>query len=216
LDIGAGPGGVSGELIKKGCDTAVVDQFAPKDTSREGRIFVQDLDAPPTFNVKGYDYLLMLDVIEHLKDPEKFLERIRTQFDYAPRTLVLTTPNIAFVVQRLMLLFGQFNYGKAGISDRTHTRLFTFRGIRQLLNDSGYRIEHVRGVPAPFPKVLGNGVLGKMAIHANLALIRLSKTLFSYQIFVLAKSTPDVDFVLKDAKERSAIREEHLRLMKSG
>ena len=204
LDIGGGPGGVSSELIKKGCDTAVVDQFAPKDIARNETIFVQDLDAPPTFSVADYDYLLMLDVIEHLKEPERFLERIRTQFDYSPKTLVLTTPNIAFVVQRVMLLFGQFNYGKAGILDRTHTRLFTFRGIRQLLDDSGYRIESIRGVPAPFPKVLGNGVLGKTAVRANLALIRLSKTLFSYQIFVLAKSTPDVDFVLKDAKERSA------------
>jgi glycosyltransferase involved in cell wall biosynthesis len=204
LDIGGGPGGVTGELIKKGCDTAVVDQFAPKDASREGKVFVQDLDAPPTFNVAGYDYLLMLDVIEHLKEPETFLERIRAQFDYSPKTLVLTTPNIAFVVQRVMLLFGQFNYGKAGILDRTHTRLFTFRGIRQLLDDAGYRIEAIRGVPAPFPKVLGNGILGKTAVRANLALIRLSKTLFSYQIFVLAKSTPDVEFILKDAKERSA------------
>jgi len=204
LDIGGGPGGVTSELIKKGCDTAVVDQFAPQDTAREGKVFVQDLDAPPTFNVADYDYLLMLDVIEHLKQPETFLERIRAQFDYSPKTLVLTTPNIAFVVQRVMLLFGQFNYGKAGILDRTHTRLFTFRGIRQLLDDSGYRIEAIRGVPAPFPKVLGNGILGKTAVRANLALIRLSKTLFSYQIFVLAKSTPDVDFILKDAKERSA------------
>ena len=74
----------------------------------------------------------------------------------------------------------------------------------QLLDDSGYRIESIRGVPAPFPKVLGNGVLGQTAVRANLALIRLSQTLFSYQIFVLAKSTPDVDFVLQDAKEKSA------------
>jgi glycosyltransferase involved in cell wall biosynthesis/2-polyprenyl-3-methyl-5-hydroxy-6-metoxy-1,4-benzoquinol methylase len=203
LDIGGGPGGIASELVKKGCDTAVVDQFAPKDASAEIRVFVQDLDAPPAFSVAGYDYLLMLDVIEHLKDPEMFLERVRAQFDHAPKTLVLTTPNIAFFVQRVMLLFGQFNYGKVGILDRTHTRLFNFRGIRQLLKDAGFRIEAIRGVPAPFPKVLGNGVLGQAALQANLALIRISKTLFSYQIFVLARSTPDVNFVLKDAKEKS-------------
>ena len=40
-----------------------------------------------------------------------------------------------------MLLFGQFNYGKAGILDRTHTRLFTFRSLRQLLVDAGFRIK---------------------------------------------------------------------------
>ncbi len=61
----------------------------------------------------------VVDVIEHLKGPERFLNRLRAQFDYSPRTVILTTPNIAFGVQRLMLLFGQFNYGKAGILDRT-------------------------------------------------------------------------------------------------
>ncbi len=61
-------------------------------------------------------------------------------------------------------------------------------------------------MPAPFPKVLGDGVLGKAALGANLALIRLSKTLFSYQIFVEAETTPDVSFVLKDSKARGALR----------
>jgi hypothetical protein len=35
------------------------------------------------------------------------------------------------------------------------------------------------------------------------ALIRFSKTLFSYQIFVVAEFTPDVDFVLRDGKRKS-------------
>ncbi|MCI0671073.1 MAG: hypothetical protein L0Y64_11465, partial [Myxococcaceae bacterium] len=106
----------------------------------------------------------------------------------------------------LMLLAGQFNYGKAGILDRTHTRLFTFRSLRQLLRDAGFRIRTVRGVPAPFPKVLGNGLLGRSAVALNLALIWLSKSLFSYQIFVVAETTPDIDFVLRDTKTRSAER----------
>jgi hypothetical protein len=131
--------------------------------------------------------------------------------DWSTKTLVLTTPNVAFVIQRLMLLFGQFNYGEAGILDRTHTRLFTFRTLRHLLLDAGFRIKDVRGVPAPFPKVLGDGFLSRAALRANIALIRLSKTLFSYQIFVVAESTPDVRFVLRDAKEKSAFREQRAK-----
>jgi glycosyltransferase involved in cell wall biosynthesis len=199
LDIGSGPGGVASELLQKGCRVTVVDQFEPPEgTASEIEVHVQDLDAPPTFELRA-DYLLLLDVIEHLKSPEAFLEALRTKFDARPRTLVLTTPNVAFVVQRAMLAAGQFNYGKSGILDRTHTRLFTFRSIEQLLRDTGFRIREVRGVPAPFPKVLGDGLLGKLLINANLALIRLSKTLFSYQIYVVAETTPDVDFVLATA-----------------
>ncbi|MEO7271380.1 MAG: bifunctional glycosyltransferase/class I SAM-dependent methyltransferase [Vicinamibacterales bacterium] len=208
LDIGAGPGGLARELVKKGCRVAVVDQFLPTHEVDPGVVVMtQDLDRELTFDVRGYEYLLLLDVIEHLKSPEQFLERLRAQFDYAPQTLVLTTPNVAFGIQRLMLLFGQFNYGKAGILDRTHARLFTFRSLRQLLDDAGFRIVEMRGVPGPFPKVLGTGVLGRAATFVNTLLIRVSRTLFSYQIFVVAQATPDVDFVLADARQRAELRQ---------
>src|SRR5262249_44399276 len=90
--------------------------------------------------------------------------------------------------------------------DRTHTRLFNFRAIRHLLRDAGFRITAIKGVPAPFPKVLGEGALGRAALTANLLLIRVSKSLFSYQIFIEAETTPDVDFLIRDAQARSAAR----------
>jgi hypothetical protein len=102
-----------------------------------------------------------------------------------------------------MLLFGQFNYGKAGILDRTHVRLFTFRSAKRILLDAGFRIRRVRGVPAPFPKALGDNALSRGALAVNRALIALSKTLFSYQVFIEADTTPAVDFVLGRAR-RSA------------
>jgi glycosyltransferase involved in cell wall biosynthesis len=207
LDIGAGPGGLARELVGKGCTVGVVDQFATREAIGQAEVIVQNLDEPPRFSVGPYRYLLLLDVIEHLRDPEQFLAQLRAQFDYQPRTLILTTPNVAFFVQRIMLIFGQFNYGKAGILDRTHTRLFTLRGLRHLLRDAGFRVKTIRGVPAPFPKVFGTGVLGRAAIAVNLALIRLSRTMFAYQFFVEAETTPDVDFVLQNAKRASAVQE---------
>jgi len=211
LDIGSGPGDVAAELKRKGCRVATVDRVASANRDRDIPLHVQDLDQSPSFDVLDYDYLLMLDVIEHLKNPEQFLEQIRAAFNHESKTLILTTPNVAFIVQRLMLLFGQFNYGKAGILDRTHTRLFTFRTLTHLLRDAGFRIREVRGIPAPFPKVLGKGLLGRAAIAANLVLIRLSKPLFAYQIFIRAESTPDVDFLLRDAEQMSAARVTRLR-----
>jgi glycosyltransferase involved in cell wall biosynthesis len=203
LDLGAGPGGMARELAKKGCQTAVVDRHKPAEAVPGVQVYVQDLDAEARLPVRDFQYLLLLDVIEHLQNPERFLSRLRAQLDYDQKTLLLTTPNIAFVVQRVMLALGQFNYGKAGILDRTHTRLFTFRSIKQLLEDEGFRIRQVRGVPAPFPKVLGTGVLGRTAVAANQALIALSPTLFSYQIYIEAETTPDVEFVLANSKRAS-------------
>lgn len=202
LDIGAGPGRMAHELVAKGCTVTVVDRFPAPDAPTEVEVLQQDLDDPPLFDARKYDHLLMLDVIEHLADPEGFLEELVDQFDHGPRTLVLTTPNVAFVAQRLMLLLGQFNYGPAGILDRTHTRLFTFRSLRRLLVDAGFRLREVRGVPAPWPKVLGDGALGRAAVRTNLLLIRLSPALFAYQAFVVADCRPGARFVLDDARSR--------------
>jgi len=55
LDIGSGPGGIAGELVKKGCRVAVVDQFLPTHDVDPGVVVLtQDLDQEPTFDVRGY------------------------------------------------------------------------------------------------------------------------------------------------------------------
>ena len=76
--------------------------------------------------------------------------------------------------------------------------------IRRLLTETGFRIREIRGIPAPFPKVFGNGLVGRGALAINAFLICVSPTLFSYQIFVVADTTPDVDFVLQEAGTRNA------------
>ncbi len=208
LDLGAGPDGVAGPLADKGCEVAVVDREPPVREDPRIRAHVQDLDGPLEVDLADYDHLLLLDVLEHMRDPERFLDGLRSKLDERPRRLVLSVPNVAFLPQRLMLLFGQFNYGKAGILDRTHVRLFTFRSAQRILLDAGFRIRRVRGVPAPFPKALGDNVVSRAAIAVNRALIAVSKTLFAYQVFIEADSTPDVAFVLASARrseERGAV-----------
>jgi glycosyltransferase involved in cell wall biosynthesis/2-polyprenyl-3-methyl-5-hydroxy-6-metoxy-1,4-benzoquinol methylase len=203
IDLGAGPGGVAKALAEKGCQVAVVDQHPISGDGEEMDVFLQDLDDPPVFDAKPYQHILLLDMIEHLRNPELFLQRLRRQFTHEKKTVIITTPNIAFLPERLMLLAGQFNYGKMGILDVTHTRLFTFRSLRRLLRDHGFRIKTMRGVPAPFPRAFGDGPLSRAALTVNQALIVLSKTLFAYQIYVEAETTPDADFVLETSKAAS-------------
>jgi glycosyltransferase involved in cell wall biosynthesis/2-polyprenyl-3-methyl-5-hydroxy-6-metoxy-1,4-benzoquinol methylase len=230
LDIGGGSGGLARELVRKQCTVSVVDLLQNPRTGSEppamrsaeqsssSRDANLDAAAPAvpgvdhkrvdldrqTPDVRGFGYLLMLDIIEHLAEPEAFLDRIRAQFTHEAQTLVLTTPNIAFLAQRLSLLLGQFNYNQTGILDFTHRRLFTFRGIVRLLRDAGFQIKSVRGVPAPFPKALGDGPVARGLLAVNLALIRLSKTLFSYQIYVEAEGRPDLEFLLRSARQSEA------------
>ncbi len=118
--------------------------------------------------------------------------------------VVLTTANVGFFTTRLMLLFGQFNYGKKGILDATHTRLFTFRSLRELLRQSDYEIIEWRGIPAPFPKALGDNFCARLLVRLNAALIRLSRGLFAYQIFVRAQARPAVHHLLIETIESTA------------
>ena len=165
--------------------------------------FRQDLDDEPTFNVRGYDYLLLLDVIEHLKEPERFLERLRAQFDYSPTTLVLTTPNIAFAIQRRDAPARAVQL-RQGRHPRPHAHAAVYVPIaaaaarRCRVPDQG----DSRRAGA-VSEGAGQRPAREDRTGNQPALIRISRTMFSYQIFVVAGGTPDVDFILQDSKERS-------------
>ena len=161
LDIGCGQGYVAQELAAKGCRVTGMDQYIPDISPASAKIdFIRwNLDRQEfPVNVSGFDQIMMLDIIEHLKEPEKFMDELRFAAVCKRPEVVITTANIGFWITRLMLLFGQFNYGKKGILDATHTRLFTFRSLGDLLDQSGYKILEVRGIPAPFPKAIGDNL----------------------------------------------------------
>ena len=108
----------------------------------------------------------MLDILEHLHFPEGFLITLREQFaQYKPK-IIITTANIAFIIMRLSLLIGEFNYGKRGILDVSHRRLFTFKSIIKTLKNSGYSVDRMIGLPIPFPLIFGkNRFSAFFALH---------------------------------------------------
>jgi glycosyltransferase involved in cell wall biosynthesis len=216
LDIGCGQGYVARELAAKGCHVTGMDQFIPDASADNAGIdFIRwNLDRPEfPVNISGFDQIMMLDIIEHLKEPDKFMDELRFAAARKRPEIVITTANIGFFVTRLMLLFGQFNYGRKGILDATHTRLFTFRSLKALLEQSGYNILEVRGIPAPFPKAIGNNVISRFFLRCNQALIGLSRGFFSYQIFVRAVAKPTVHNLLGETIESSdRLRESVLKI----
>jgi glycosyltransferase involved in cell wall biosynthesis len=206
LDIGCGQGLVGRELVAKGCRVTGMDQFIPDRSSASASMeFIRwNLDRKEfPVNVSEFDQIMMLDIIEHLKEPETFMDELRFAADCKRPEVVMTTANVGFFVTRLMLLAGQFNYGKKGILDATHTRLFTFRSLAELLDQAGYKLLEVRGIPAPFPKAIGDNFLSRLLLRINEALIRVSKGLFAYQIFVRAEAKPTVQNLLAETIQTS-------------
>jgi glycosyltransferase involved in cell wall biosynthesis len=208
IDIGCASGYVSRALKEKQCTVTGLDQFpVPADVSLDH--FVQhDLDQPDLpIDVGQFDYVLLLDVIEHLRSPEAFVDALRKarRKDKAPQVIV-STGNVAFVLTRLMLLLGYFHYGARGILDLTHTRLFTFSSVRELFEQAGFQIEEVRGVPAPFPLAAGDNWLGRSLLAINRILIGICRSLFSYQIFMVVRPLPTVNWLLERAFETAEQR----------
>ncbi|MES2307436.1 MAG: bifunctional glycosyltransferase/class I SAM-dependent methyltransferase [Verrucomicrobiota bacterium] len=199
MDIGCGPGAFQEALRKKGCRVVGVDQYPAPESSLFEKMIVTDLDQNPIpESLEKIDVVLMLDVIEHLKSPETFFRKLHeaAQSNLSVK-LVLTTGNVAFILIRLMLLLGQFNYGKRGILDLTHTRLFTFGSLRRLLQQYGFEIVQERGIPVPYPEALGEGSFSRLLLLLNQWGIRLSKGLFSYQIYVEFRANANLEALLE-------------------
>ncbi len=157
----------------------------------------------------AFHYVLLLDIIEHLRSPEQFIDSLRkSRRQGESTTVIVSTGNIGFLVTRLMLLLGYFHYGARGILDLTHTRLFTFATLRNAFEQAGYQIVETRGVPAPFPFALGDNRLARSLLAINRWLIRVARSLFSYQIFMVARPNPSLEWLLERAVETGQARVE--------
>lgn len=202
VDLGCAGGHFGARLrAVRGCHVTGVDVEPPADGVVLDRFIQHDLDrGPPELDYENADVVLMLDVIEHLRSPEGFVEALARKL--SPRTrLIVTTGNVAFAVTRLMLLFGQLNYGKRGILDLTHSRLFTFGSLRALFEQASYEVVRVRGIPAPIPLAIGDNALGRALLALNTALIAVSKGFFSYQAYYELRAYPSLPRLLRSARE---------------
>jgi 2-polyprenyl-3-methyl-5-hydroxy-6-metoxy-1,4-benzoquinol methylase len=209
VDLGCA-GGYMGAALKERsqCRVVGVDVFPlARGISLDG-FHQNDMNQGlPELRWQDFDYVLLLDVIEHLSDPEAFVQLLRNRLQSHPEVrLLVSTGNVAFFVTRLMLFFGQFNYGNKGILDRTHTRLFTFSTFRRLFEQNGFEVLETIGVPGPFAIAFGDGRLGRALNGINKMLIALFRRFFSYQIYFVLRVRPSLDYLLAHAQEQSAIR----------
>jgi glycosyltransferase involved in cell wall biosynthesis len=211
LDLGCGRGLLAGELAARGCMIDGVDNVDGEVSSALASFTRHDLDrGPPQLDLSGYDVVLLLDILEHLASPEEFLAALRNLPGASRPRYLISVPNVAFAPLRARLLLGGFEYGREGILDLTHRRLFTLRSLRRLLGQYGFDILGLRGVPAPFPKAFGDRRFARWLVALNSAVIRLSRGLFSYQIFAVASARPTVSELLRRSRQASEERRREL------
>ena len=204
ISIGCGSGHLEKKLFyEKKCKIDAIDQYDNSfDFIENFKKIDLDLDEL-NFDFKKYKYIIMLDVLEHLKNPEKILEFINYNMSFnASQKLIISVPNTANILIRLSLLFGNFNYGERGILDKTHLRLFTLNSIKNLLLESNFKIKKTIAIPIPFPLVIKNKNLSKILMKINNFLILISKSVFSFQLLFIVEAMPSLAFLLEEAKKK--------------
>lgn len=136
---------------------------------------------------RKFDKILLLDVLEHVPDPEKILRQAATLLKPNGH-LIVSIPNIANVTTRLMLLFGSFEYHDRGILDRTHLRFYTRRSARRLLEDCGLEVTDRKMTVVPLELLLASPKVVVKALHRLLiAMTWAMPGLLGYQTFMKAQ-----------------------------
>ena len=203
LDLGSGMGALGAALQdEKNCSVTGVDVERSGMSARFDRFILANLnDGIPDVGSRPFDYVLALDVIEHLSSPEDFLDQLRRLTAPWPDVkVILTTGNVGFVLMRLSLLLGRFEYGKRGILDLTHTRLFTLATFRRALRSTGFSIGLVEGIVPPLPFIFGSSRLGAVLMALCKFFVRLSPKLFAFQLLVTARPNPTLETLLANAE----------------
>ncbi|NCN08835.1 MAG: glycosyltransferase [Leptospira sp.] len=199
LDLGSGPGYIARELEENGIQTVSVDLYPPmKPFPYKFRKANLEKDPIP-WGKDNFSLVLLLDIIEHLSEPENFLLNLRNDSPLENYKIMLSTPNVAFFAIRLNLLFGRFNYASRGILDITHKRLFTKSSLLKLAKETGMEIEWIKPIPAPFRAVMP-GKLGSILEAFALILCKIFPGLFAFQYLMLMKPNAGIKKILDDAE----------------
>ncbi len=201
LDIG-GEGGsaLSKYHARRGVTVTCIDNKSPDPSGNGVSQYPVDLDGQwcDQFPMDKYDTVFALDAIGHLRSPEATAGQL---FDALKSggTLYACTGNVAYLPLRLMFLLGFFNYGRRGILDSTHCRLFTLGSFRRLFRNAGFRIDKVMGFGPPLSDLgKSSGSRSRFLVLSILDYIsakaaRLWPGLFGYQLLLVCTRTDAVE-----------------------
>jgi len=171
LDIGCSSGHFGEVLIKeKGCtvDGIELDSKDAKEARKRLRhVYELNIETDPLDEMTDhYDYIYFGDVIEHLVDPSSALKRLEKLFKNKKQAKILfSLPNMSHASVRMMLLNGDFEYGKTGLLDNTHLHFYTLHELNRVFNRAGMEISHFDPVTKDYPKELLDKELKKIGLQ---------------------------------------------------
>ncbi|MDZ7268073.1 MAG: class I SAM-dependent methyltransferase [candidate division KSB1 bacterium] len=147
LELGPASGYMTAVLAGKGCRVDAVELNA-RDAAKAApfcrQIIVASLEDEGWSRSlsESYQFALMADVLEHLRNPEEVLRRVRRLLA-ADGVALVSLPNVVYWRTRLQFLLGRFEYTDTGTLDRTHLRFYTLASAQDMFRAAGFHIEKV-------------------------------------------------------------------------
>ena len=190
LDVGCATGENGKYLMEKGITKKVIGIELDPEMGKEAEknlssVVIGDLEDSAVIEAlqkEGpYDYILLGDILEHIRDPWKILNNLSNML-CPDGKVVISTPNVQHIdVLRHIYFKGYWPYNQRGIFDRTHLRWFTLKNLQELVDEANLSLLEIKRnfryrdrLDSEFP------------IHGRF-LIKFFKNLYTHQYVLLCQ-----------------------------
>ena len=151
LEFGSADGAMT-RYMKEilGCQVYIVEideeAFSRAIVFAEGGICgdLDKLNFQEAFKGLTFDIVLMADVLEHLKNPERILREVNELLTPNGH-VIISIPNVAYSGLIMGLVQNSFVRTDTGLLDRTHAQFFTRESILSLLQKNGWKAIFIKG-----------------------------------------------------------------------
>jgi SAM-dependent methyltransferase len=161
LEFGSGTGRLANVLRLRGCNIDGIELSRPAREFAKAEYGLDFFGSPDEIKASTYDFVVSIEVIEHL--PQPWLD-LRFLFESLVRggRLYLTTPNRKSLLARFSC--GRWREGRKPV----HLVLFDFTSLKMLLEDCGFsEVTCIRFSPLTISSI------PKQLLHRGLQLARL-------------------------------------------
>jgi len=163
LDVGCGRYALIGAHADPADEYCACDIVAPiAELACFVRVDLNEDSLAEAFSGRRFDVVFCGEVIEHLFSPDALLDDLRRLME-PDGLLILSTPNLAYWANRILLLLGisplfvensaevklgrRFRILGQGNKTQGHVRAFTHRAVRDLLRLHGFELIRTRSAP---------------------------------------------------------------------
>lgn len=151
LDLGCGNGYLVNYLINKGYNAygtdASAEGIAIARQTNTDRFFLQDLSTcklPVELQDKQFDTIISTEVIEHLYDPEGFINFCKQALPKGGE-LIISTPYHGYLKNLMLSVFNKWDTHLNPMWHGGHIKLWSRETLSKALTDAGFAIVEFKG-----------------------------------------------------------------------